>query len=74
MRLLVVRIPNVGYCHEDFKGILVVWFTDTAFDISFDFCLPFLSMAGYMLSVNKQGLDNKDVRGESKILFVAPKH
>ena len=45
MRLLVVAVANVGDSDKDFKGILVIGFTDSAFDIAFYFGLPFFTVS-----------------------------
>ena len=40
------RVADIGDCHEDLKGILVICFADATFYIAFYFCLALLSMAG----------------------------
>lgn len=45
MRLLVVAVANVGDSDKDFKGILVIGFADSAFDVAFYFGLPFFTVS-----------------------------
>ncbi len=42
---LVVGVADVGDSDENFKGILVIWFTDAALDIALDFCFSFFTMS-----------------------------
>lgn len=44
-RILIVCIPYIGDGYKELKGVLLVCFTDSSFDIPLDLRLPLLPMA-----------------------------